>query len=476
MKEQTMKKALAVCLALLAVLAIAAAGASAADAKRPSDLKYPKLTLETPEYQEIQFDNGMTGFFLEDHEIPVVEIQMLIPTSRAPRDKTGLNDLGAWVIRNGGSENWPAEKINEELEFTASRLEFRGGDRSASINLNCLTKDLDVCLSILGDVLSNPLLPDDKIELRRGTMLENIRRENDDPRTVARREFRKIVYGDHPMAWEPTAESVSSITRGDIVAYHDAYFRPNNAIIGITGDVTKEEIMAALDDAFAGWQSAPVTIVPEPEFKPTFTPSVNYVYKDINQAVILIGHLGLNSHDENRVPVDLMNFILGGGSFTSRITQKVRTDEGLAYAAYSQYTEDPWTYGLFIASSQTKSEAAGRAIELILDIIKTMHDEGPTQDEFARARDTYLNNHVFDYESNSAVIRRLVRLKWQRMPLDSAEQDFRRFTDLKLGEVTKAARDYLHPDGLTILVVGNEALFDQPLSNFGPVNVIELRE
>jgi predicted Zn-dependent peptidase len=307
-------------------------------------------------------------------------------------------------------------------------------------------------------------------------MLENIRRENDEPRRIAAREFRKVVYGDHPMGWEPTVDTVTAITRDDLVAYHKAFFRPNNTLIGISGDVTREEIMSALGAALGGWEQARVTIEPEPELEVSFTPSVDYVEKDTNQGVIMIGHLGANTHDKNLPAIRIMNFILGGGSFTSRITQKVRTDEGLAYAAYSRYGDSPWTRGLFTASSQTRSDATARAISLIIDIIRRMHDEGPTADEVERAKDTYLNNHVFDYESKGRVVSRLLELAWEDMPLDTPERDIETIESLTVDDVRRAAAEYLHPDGLTILVVGEQSTFDQPLSNFGPVNVIQLAE
>jgi zinc protease len=463
-------------LVLVVLVALVASPAGAAKVKHPSDLTYPKLKLETPGYEEIEFANGMKGFFIEDHEIPVVDIHMLISTSRAPREKTGLDDLTAWAIRNGGTANWPADKINEELEFVAASIEVRGGGRRTDVSVNCLKKDLELCLSILGDLLKNPAFPDDKIALRRETMLENIRRENDEPRRIAMREFSKVVYGDHPMGWEPTEETVTAITRDDLVAYHETFFRPNNTLIGISGDVTRDEIMSALGAALEGWDAAPVAIEPEPELTVSFTPSVNYAEKETNQGVIMIGHLGANTHDANLPAIRIMNFILGGGSFTSRITQKVRTDEGLAYAAYSRYGDDPWTRGLFAASSQTRSDATARAISLIIDLIRQMHDEGPTEDEVERAKDTYLNNHVFDYESKSRVVYRLLELAWEGMPLDTPERDIETIENLTVDDVRAAAAEYLHPEGLAILVVGEQSTFDQPLSNFGEVNVIQLEE
>ena len=482
-----MKKTLTIVAALAVVLM--ASQAWAATVKRPEELKYPDLELTTPEYEELEFANGMIGFIIEDHEVPVVNISLLIDTGRAPEDKTGLNGFTAWTIRNGGSENWPADKINEELEFVAASVEFggggrgmrmgprmSGGGRATTVSVTCLKKDLELCLDILGDLLKNPLFPEDKIELRRETILENIRRENDDPRDVAFREFRKLLYGEHPMSWRATEETINSITRDDMVSLHQNLYRPDHAIIGISGDVAKDEAVSLLNEALDGWEPGGATVEPEPELAFDLEPSVNYIYKDINQGVILIGHLGMNSRDEHRPAVQIMNFILGGGSFTSRITQKVRTDEGLAYSARSSYSADPWTYGTFIASSQTRSDATARAAMLIVDEIKKMHDEGPTEAEFENARDAYLNMHVFEYDSMSAVVGQLVLLKWQGRPLDTPERDIEAMENLTLDDIKAAAAEYLHPDGLTMLFVGDQDKFEQPLENFGQVNVIELEE
>lgn len=482
-----MKRILTIGLVLL--IAVPFVGAARAEkVKHPSTLKYPKLELKTPEYEEVEFENGMTGFIIEDHEVPIVYVSMLFGTGRPAEDKVGIGSLAPWTIRNGGSEEWPGDRINEELEFVDAYVEFGGGGggmgrrggggdgRTTSVTVSCLKKDLPLCLEILGELLVRPALPEEKLELRRATMLENIRRENDEPRGIAGREFNKIVYGEHPKAWIASEETVNAVTRDDLVSFHHAFYRPNNCIVGISGDVTRDEIMGLLDGALADWTPADVSIEPEQELVLTFEPSVNYVYKDIDQGVIMIGHLGLNSRDEQRPAVAIVNYILGGGSFTSRITQKVRTDEGLAYAAYSYYSHDPWTYGTFVASSQTRSDATARAASLIVDIIREMRDEGPSEEEFERARDAYLNNQVFEYDSKQGIVGRLVQLKWQGRPLDTPERDVAAIENLTLDDVKAAAAEYLHPDGLTMLFVGNQEEFEQPLSNFGEVNTIELPE
>ena len=248
-----------------------ALAAPAGAAKLPAISSIPKITLQTPAYEELSFANGMTGFFMEDHEIPVVAITMLVSTSRAPREKTGLGDLAAWAIRNGGSEAWPSDNLNEELEFVAASVEFGGearggpmraipeaqagspgGGRPPPSGWTVSRRTWTSVSTSWGVSSARPPCPRTRSSSDGDDAREHPPRERR-ARRLAFREFGRIVYGDHPNAWTPTAESVSAITRDDLVAYHRAFFHPNNTIIGISGDVTRDEIVAALDKAFEGW-------------------------------------------------------------------------------------------------------------------------------------------------------------------------------------------------------------------------------
>lgn len=460
-----------------AVLAVSFASlAFAAKRPHPDKLKYDPLKVTTPAWTELALSNGLTGFFIEDHEIPVVDIVLAVKTYFPERGRYGLNEMAQWVIRNGGTEKWPSDKLNDELEFLAANIEVYGGNLSTMFAVNCLKKDLPRVLEIFGDLVMNPALPGDKVDMKRKTMLEDIRRKNDEPNAVVRREFAKLVYGDHPYGWESTTASVNAITRDDLVGLHSTYFHPNNAIIGISGDVTKDEILGMLDKAFAGWQKADVTIPKIPDIAAAPSPSVNYAFMDINQAYLSIGHLGINSNDPDRCAVNIMNFILGGGSFTSWITEQVRSDEGLAYSAASRYTSDPWQKGVFTAFAQTKADACSRATTIIVEQIRKMKDAGPTAEEVGKAVDSYVNGQVFDSESKSQVVRRLVQLRFEGRPLDTPQKDMETYAKLTVNDIRSAAQKYLMPDKLTMLFVGNAKLFDRPLSDFGTVNEIKLEK
>jgi zinc protease len=449
--------------------------AATSTARLPKNLKFGDIEYKAPEVEKIEFPNGLHGYFLEDHEIPVVSIVIMFKTTYPDEAGTGLNSLAGWAMRNGGSLGFSKETIDDELEFVGASIETSAGGMTGTISADFLTKDAGMVVEILTDLIVNPAFEEDKVELRKKSMIESIRRKADDPWALGRREYAKIVYRNHPAGREATVETVSGLTRDDAVEFHRKYVRPNNAVIGITGDLTRDEAFAMLAELSAEWEPGGESpVVPPMEFD--LEPSINYIYKDVNQAYIFAGHMGLNSANEDRPLVAIMNYILGGGSFTSWITQRIRSDEGLAYSARSSYGDNPWGYGLFTGSCQTRSDAAIRALGLLIEQIERMKTEGPSAEEVTNAKDAIVNQQVFEYESSARIVNRMVWFDITGQPLDTLERELAVYQAAGLEDVKRAGREYLHPGGLTILVVGNEELFDRPLSDLGDVNVIEVEE
>ncbi len=444
-------------------------------ARLPKQLKFKPIEFKTPKVDTLKFSNGLHGYLIEDHEIPVINITIVFRSAYPPEDKVGLPSVAGWAIRNGGSKNYPKSEIDDQLEFVGASIESSADPRTGRISANFLTKDMDLVLDILADLLVNPAFDPDKIELRKKTLIEQIRRKADDPNALGRREFSKLIYRGHPAGREPTEETISNITREDVIAYHNNYVRPNNAVIGVAGDISKDEIIAKLNKVFAEW--LPGGVKPEfPEMKYELNPSVNYIYKDVNQGYIFAGHMSMNSSNPDRPIATIMNYILGGGSFTSWITQRIRSDEGLAYHAGSSYYASPWGYGIFRATCQTRSDAAMRALELLIEQIERMKNEGPTEQEVEDAKQALVNRQVFEYESPARLVSRLIWYDIAGLPLDTLEKDFEAYQEATVEDVKRVARKYLHPEALTILVVGDESKFDRPLSDFGKVTTIEIEK
>ncbi|MBM2835326.1 MAG: hypothetical protein HW406_2487 [Candidatus Brocadiaceae bacterium] len=448
-------------------------------AKIISGFKFKPLNFVPPKVDRVVLENGMILYLLEDHDLPIFNITARIRTGAIyePQEKAGLASLTGFVMRSGGTVSMPADKMNEELEFMAASVETAIDRESGNTNLSTLRKDIDKSLKIFADVLMNPAFPEDKIRMRKDEVVESIRRENDNPAQIAQREFRKIMYDSkHPYSRkvEGTLESIEKITRDDMIAFHKKYFRPNNIILGISGDFNKDEIIKKLNIVFANWKKEEVQFPEVPKVDRRFEKAVFYAYKDINQANVIMGHLGIHRKSPDYFPVMIMNFILGGGSFTARIPGRIRSDEGLAYSAYSAF-QTARDIGMFFVSCQTKLESTNRAISIALEETEKIRKSPIDKEELTQAKETFMNQFVFRFTTSASIVGQKVDIEYEELPLNYLETYLDNVQSVTHEDVQRVARKYLHPDEIKILVVGDKEKFDKPLDSFGKVNVIELK-
>ncbi|MBI2470741.1 MAG: insulinase family protein [Planctomycetes bacterium] len=448
-------------------------------AKIVSGFKFKPLNFVPPKVDRVVLENGMILYLLEDHDLPIFNITARIRTGAIyePPEKAGLASLTGYVMRSGGTVSMPDDKMNEELEFMAASVETSIDRESGSASLSTLKKDIDKGLKIFADVLMNPAFPDDKIKMRKDEVVESIRRENDNPTQIAQREFRRIMYDSkHPYSRkvEGTLESIEKITRDDMVAFHKKYFHPNNIILGISGDFNKDEIVRKLNAIFAGWKKEDIQFPEVPKVDRRFEKDVFYVYKDINQANVMMGHLGIHRKSPDYFPVMIMNFILGGGSFTARIPGRIRSDEGLAYSAFSAF-QTARDIGIFFVSCQTKLESTNRAIAIALEELEKIRKTPIEKEELTQAKETFMNQFVFRFTTSASIVGQKVDIEYEDLPLNYLETYIANVQAVTQEDVQKVARKYLHPDEIKILVVGDKEKFDKPLDSFGKVNVIELK-
>ncbi|MHC4268718.1 MAG: M16 family metallopeptidase [Planctomycetota bacterium] len=453
-------------------------GPQSEGARIVSKFKYKPIEFTPPKPERLVLDNGMVLYLLEDHDLPVFRISARVRTGAIyePREKAGLANLVGNVMRRGGTKSRASEQINEELEFIAASVETQISREAGIASLSAMKKDIDNGLEIFADVLMNPAFPEEMIRKEKDELLEEIRRENDSPRQIVFREFRKILYkADHPYSRKINGykDTIESITRDDMIAFHKKYFHPNNVIMGISGDFDSKEIVKKIKSVFAEWKSAEINFPEVPAVEKEFKRSVNYIYKDVNQATVVFGHIGIDRLNKDYFPIKIMNFILGGGSFTSRIPSKVRSDEGLAYSAYSAF-HTPRDLGFFFASCQTKSESTVRAINLALDEVRKIREEQVDDEELELAKDTYINQFIFKFTSSASVVAQMVGIEYEGLPLNYLETYVDSIKVITKEDIMRVAKKYLHPDDIKLLVIGDMEKFDKPLAEFGEVNTIEL--
>lgn len=469
-----MKKLLTIFCFFLALLP--AVSAIAAPAVNPRHMTFPPLVFQVPTTERVVLANGMVVHLLEDRELPLVSIQAYIGTGSVyePADKTGLAALAGGVLRGGGTALTSAEDFDDELEFMASAIESGIGADLGTVSMSCLTKNLDRTLALFAQVLTSPAFREDRVVQGKNLMIEAIRRQNDDPKEVADRELFKTIYRNHPLGRYPTIDSVSSLSRDDLVAFHGRYFHPNNVILAVSGDFDRREILGKLEKAFAGWQrgdvSLPQVAAPTADDKP----AVLLVKKDIDQTVIRMGHLGIDKNNPDLYAVAVMNTILGGNGFSSRLMSIIRSKEGLAYNVDSAFSAGRRFPGTFTAETETKSSSTAKAIGLMQGIIADMTRHPVRDVELSLARESIINSFIFAFTTPASVVAQRARLEYYGYPEGYLENYRKNIAKVSKQDVLRVARKYLYPDRMIMVVVGDEQKFDKPLSSFGVVREIAL--
>ncbi|MDD4052235.1 MAG: pitrilysin family protein [candidate division Zixibacteria bacterium] len=442
-------------------------------------LTYPPLNpFEIPQPQKVTLDNGMRIYLLEDHTLPMVNINVAMNRCGSylePPDKIGLADMTFEVMRTGGTTTKTGDQIDEDLEAVGASVETGGGTVNSIGNANALSDYSEKVLATLADVLRNPVFDPDKIELAKTNQRSAISRRNDQPMQMAIREFTTLLYGaDSPYARVPEYATIDAVTREDMMMFHKAVVQPNNMQVAVLGDFKAEDMLVLLKKYFGDWPKGTRELPPPPEVDYAFRPTVNYAEKtDVNQSNILMGHIGGKMGDPDYPATIVMNGILGGG-FGSRLTNNVRVKLGLAYTAQGNFTFQ-YTYpGLFYAYAATKSQSTGAAIREMVKQIKSMQTDPPTAEEMRLAKDGWLNSFVFNFESRGQVVGRMMTYDYYGFPLDYLQQLKTAVEKVTPQDVVEVAKRKLNPDNLQILVVGKADDFDEPLSNFGAVNAVDI--
>ncbi|MEX0930010.1 MAG: pitrilysin family protein [Balneolales bacterium] len=456
-----------------------AAGFSLLGAQTPYDeLTYPELnSYQMPEIVTFELDNGIRFYLVEDNELPLINLNMIVKAGSflIPNDKAGLAGLTTQVMRSGGTENHPGEELNELLENRAAQMELGMGLSSGSGSMNVLKEDFAGLLPVFIDLIKNPAFPQDKIELAKTQARSSISRRNDDAQSVASREFGRLIYGEESLYGRLTGyETLNNIDRADFVDFHNTAFTGQNLMIGVTGDFSTDEMKRMLTEAFSGYPEGTENELDLPEVDYTFNSSINFIDKpDVNQSVIFMGHIGGLRENPDYAALQAMNEILSGG-FSGRLFQIVRSEMGLAYGVFGNYQSNIQYKGQFYAGISTRSSATAEAIRAVRDQIKRLQEERVGEDELEETKERILNSLVFRYDSKSKVLRERMSYEYNGLPADAFDRFIEELRQVTTEDIYRVANDYIQPENMRILVVGNGSEIGDQLGEFGEVNEIDI--
>ncbi len=464
---KTMKNLARACApALLGALLLAPAAQGVPP--HPDKLTFSKFTYQPPSAKEYRavLKSGPVAYVAEDRELPLVSISVTLRggTYLDPAGKDGLADLAGYLLARGGTATKTAEELEERLAFLAASLNSSYGADRGNVSLNLLAKDLDEGLAILREVLTAPRFQDDKLKLRRDQLLNDMKSRNDDTADIEQRERGFLAHGEgYYTNRYPTKASLESITREDLLAFHRKWVDPKNVVVTVAGDfgkgVTRAQMVAKVDALFAKWPYKGEAAPPVPTPSHVMAPGLYVVDKDVNQGRVSVMLPAIQRDDPDYQAALVMNDVLGGGGFTSRITNRVRSDEGLAYSAGSGLAGGVWYPATFRASFQSKARTCAYATQIVLEEMTKVRDAEVTDEELATAKSSFVDT-----------LSRRFATKAQTLGVFADEEFTGRFAKdpeyyksyaARVEKVTKAdvqrvARRLLATDKVAVLAVGKK--------------------
>jgi predicted Zn-dependent peptidase len=432
----------------------------------PDKLKYPPLKFEVPDPATIRttLSTGAPAYLIEDSSLPIVDLRILIRGGSfdEPAGKAGVADLTAELLRTGGTETRDPNAVDEEIDYLAANVAIGVEDVTGSATLSILSKDLDKGLDILMDLLRHPVFRQDKLDTLKAQTLDGLKSRNDRTSSIEAREANLLFYGaDYPLNRLATKASIESITREDLKAFHASWVHPSRFIVAAAGAFRKAELVAKLEAAFSMWPSRPAVTGPVTAPKLSYEPKpgiycFNKEGRNITQGRVTIGHQGIDVHHPDVQAIRVMSYILGAGGFSSRLMQRVRTQEGLAYDVRSDLRPGlvyPFPFKLVF---QSKSESCAYAAKLCLEEVDRIRAEGVSAEELKAAQQFYLDAFPgLFFSTKMQVAGTYAQAELLGLPKDYYQTYREKIAKLTPADIKRVAQEHLHPSKFAWVVVGN---------------------
>ena len=401
--------------------------------------------------------NGMILLTSEQRALPMVSIELLIDAGSrhdAPKQE-GLANLTARLLTYG-TQRRTALQISDTLDFIGASLSAGCGDDLANVSMTVLKKDLPTGLELLAEVLILSTFPQEEIDRQKQSIIASIKAREEDPGDIAQRRFAAALYPQSPYGRpvEGSEASVKGLEQQSLKAFYERYYRPNRTILSVVGDISHQEVARALNEAFRSWpQGEPATAPVAPStIGAAETLRVN---KDLTQANIILGHEGVGREHPDYYAIQVMNYILGGGGFSSRTLDSIRNERGLAYSVYSYFSAEKG-HGTFELVMQTKNETALEAIRIAKAEIRRMREELVTEEELSDAKDYLMGSFPLRFDTNRKVANFLAQVEYFQLGLDYPERYPDLIRKVTRKDVQRVAQTYLKPETLITVIVANQ--------------------
>ena len=447
-----------------------------ADIKGRAPVSREILKVKLPKAEEATLSNGLRVVLLESHRVPTFTMQMVVMSGGLsdPPNHHGLASFTATLLREG-TQTRSSKEIAEQIDTLGTTLGAAAGVSSftSTITASGLVENFDQTLDIFADVIRNPKFAQDEVEKFKQRQLQQLQFLRSNPQFLAAERFQRAIYGNHPAGLVVApAESIKSTSAADLAKFHSTYYRPNNAMLTIVGDVTLKEIMPKLEKAFGDWQKGDV-----PETKIPAAPEQGAVRIQLIdrpgsvQTVLQLGNLGIERTNQDYFAVLVMNQILGGGP-AARLFMNLREDKSYTYGAYSQFGGSKFR-GTVISSSEVRTEVTEGAMHEFMYELKRIRDEKVTPVELENAKRALVGSFALSLEQPNALLQNIVTQKLYNMPADYWDTYPQMVSAITADDVQRAAQRYVNLSSLQIVAVGDASKAREVLAKYGAVEVYD---
>jgi zinc protease len=465
------------------VIALASVGlfAQAPDRSKPPALG-PAPTLKLPQIQKRQLSNGLPVWIVELHEVPVVQVNLIVMAGTAddPAGKYGIASLTTAMLTEGAGSR-AALDIADAIDFLGADLGASSAIDSSAVRLHVPVARLSDALPIMADVALRPTFPKDELERLRQQRLTSLIQSRDDAATIASLAFSHVVYGSSHRfgtAAMGTADTIRAFSVDDLRAFYSAMFRPDNAALLIVGDVTPDMVLPMIETHFGGWKAAgPRATHPPYPTPPARTRREIYLVDKPGapQSQIRIGSIGVPRSTPDYFPIQIANTILGG-SFSSRLNMNLRETHGYTYGASSAF-DMRIQPGPFFAAAGVQTDKTSESLTEFFKELNGVLQPIPA-DELARAKNYVALRFPGGFETTGDISRRLEEVLTYHLPDDYFSRYVSSINAVTGSDVQRVARTYIQPDKLAVVVVGDRKVIEPGVRalNLGPLNTLSIDE
>jgi zinc protease len=456
---------LKVAAALSFVFAFAAAAAQNQAPDSPYKIQYPALNWKVPSgdaYRHV-LSNGLIAYIAEDHSLPYVKLTGFVRYGSIldPVGKEGLSGLTTNLMRTGGTQAYQSDTLDALMDLFALRISVSASESQVSFSCSCLSEFTDTCLYMLSQMLFHPAFEDKKIKKQTSILLESVAHRFDNPEPILGAAYEKAMYRDGKNSLLSTARSIGRITKKDIMDLHSTVFKTENMIVAVSGSFVEKSMEQKLVALFpkAGPRSAAAaadSTYASISVKPLSKSVI--VNKPISQSYVRMGLPFFKRPNPDFDAMQVLNLVLGGGGFTSRLESKVRSNEGLAYVIYSNAQSNYFFPGTFYIEFHTKNETASKALALSLGEFDKIRTGGVTDEELAQAKKVLIDGLPSMFRSPDDIVENYAQNEYLKRPSDHYVKYPERINALTKADILNVAKKYCDPAKFTYTVIGDTSV------------------